>query len=77
MCTPLCGVAFILTLFLRAYSLNRKTVQGGDAKAAGDAEKGAEASSDKDEEDGTQIITRTNTIAAAGGSDKDKETSQV
>ncbi|KAF8843667.1 MFS general substrate transporter [Paxillus ammoniavirescens] len=77
MCTPLCGVALILTFFLRAYSLNRKTVQGGDAKTPSDPEKGGEACSAKDEEDGTQILTRTNTITAAGGSDKDKETSQV
>ncbi|KIJ16696.1 hypothetical protein PAXINDRAFT_98514 [Paxillus involutus ATCC 200175] len=75
-CTPLCGVALILTLFLRAYSLSRKTVQSGDAKTADDAEKGTEAPSDKEEEDGTEI-TRTNTVAAAGESDKDKETSQV
>ncbi|KIK74351.1 hypothetical protein PAXRUDRAFT_175975, partial [Paxillus rubicundulus Ve08.2h10] len=75
MCTPLCGVALILTFFLRAYSLDRKTVQSGDAKTADDAEKAIKASSDKDEE-GTQI-TRTNTIAVAGGPDEDKETSQV
>ncbi|KIJ16698.1 hypothetical protein PAXINDRAFT_112681 [Paxillus involutus ATCC 200175] len=65
-CTPLCGVALILTLFLRAYSLSRKTVQSGDAKTVDDAEKGIEAPSDKDE-DGTGITTRTNTIATAGG----------
>ncbi|KIJ16695.1 hypothetical protein PAXINDRAFT_168194, partial [Paxillus involutus ATCC 200175] len=76
MCTPLCGVAFILTLFLRAYSLSRKTVQSGGAKTADDAEQATEACSEKDGEDGTEItITRTNTITAAGGSDKDKETS--
>ncbi|KAF8843668.1 MFS general substrate transporter [Paxillus ammoniavirescens] len=76
MCTPLSGVAFILTLFLRAYSLSRKTVQSGDTKTADDAEKATEASSEKDEADSTEL-TRTNTIAAAGGSDMDKETSQV
>ncbi|KAF8843661.1 MFS general substrate transporter [Paxillus ammoniavirescens] len=74
-CTPLCGVALILTLFLRAYSLSRKTMQSGDAKTVDDAEKGTEAPSYKDE-DGTEI-TRTNTIAAVGGSDKDKETLQM
>ncbi|KIK79858.1 hypothetical protein PAXRUDRAFT_260844 [Paxillus rubicundulus Ve08.2h10] len=63
-CTPLCGVALILTLFLRAYSLNRKTVQSGDAKTADDAEKCTETLSDKDEGDGTEV-TRANTIAAA------------
>jgi hypothetical protein len=36
MCTSLSGLAFILTLFLRVYSLNRKTVQGGDAVTAAD-----------------------------------------
>ncbi|KIJ07370.1 hypothetical protein PAXINDRAFT_102988 [Paxillus involutus ATCC 200175] len=65
-CTPLCGVALILTLFLRAYSLSRKTVQSGDAKTVDDPEKSIEAPSDTDE-DGTGITTHTNTIAAAGG----------
>jgi hypothetical protein len=55
MYTPLCGVALILTLFLRVYSLNRKTVQSGDAETADDDEKGAEASSMNDEEDGTEM----------------------
>ncbi|KAF8843664.1 MFS general substrate transporter [Paxillus ammoniavirescens] len=53
------------------YFLRRKTVQSSEAKTADDAENATEAPSDKDEGDGTEI-TRTNTITAAGGLDKDK-----
>lgn len=37
--TALAGVALILTLFLREYSVNRKTVYDGDDKNAEDPEK--------------------------------------
>ncbi|KIK92949.1 hypothetical protein PAXRUDRAFT_829496 [Paxillus rubicundulus Ve08.2h10] len=77
MCTPFCGVALILTLFLRVYSLSRKTVQSGDAKTTDDAERCTEAPLNEDVQDGTEM-TRTNTIAAAaGGLDKDREISHV
>ena len=39
--TPLSGFALILTLFLREYSLDRKTVRAGDAKTLEDPETGA------------------------------------
>ncbi|KAG6370083.1 MFS general substrate transporter [Boletus reticuloceps] len=41
MSTPATGFALILTLFLREYSLERKVVRSGEAKAPGDLEKGA------------------------------------
>ncbi|KIJ68901.1 hypothetical protein HYDPIDRAFT_79646 [Hydnomerulius pinastri MD-312] len=86
--TPLAGVSLILTLGLREYSLTRKTVQGGDAKTAGDAEKGtsADPEAQQDEEDVKETspdeatasmdygteMTHTNTPAAAE-SDKEKK----
>ncbi|KIJ16713.1 hypothetical protein PAXINDRAFT_27707, partial [Paxillus involutus ATCC 200175] len=50
MCSPASGLALILSLFLRAYTLNRKTVQSSDAETAGDDEEATETSSVKDEE---------------------------
>ncbi|KAF8121969.1 MFS general substrate transporter [Boletus edulis] len=41
MSTPATGFALLLTLFLREYSLERKVVRSGEAKAPGDLEKGA------------------------------------
>jgi hypothetical protein len=78
MCTPVSGVALILTLLLRAYSPNRSVMQSGDAKATNDAEEAIEleASSMKDVEDGTEM-THTNSIAVVGWSDKDRVTLQV
>ncbi|KIJ16697.1 hypothetical protein PAXINDRAFT_98515 [Paxillus involutus ATCC 200175] len=67
MYTPLCGVALILTLFLRVYSLNRKTVQSGDAETADDDEKGAEASSMNDEEGGTEMKHTTSSGSVVSG----------
>jgi heme/copper-type cytochrome/quinol oxidase subunit 2 len=36
--TVFAGVALILTLFLREYSVDRKTARSGDVKVAGDRE---------------------------------------
>ncbi|KIJ16139.1 hypothetical protein PAXINDRAFT_113909 [Paxillus involutus ATCC 200175] len=78
MCTPVSGVALILTLFLRAYSLNRRVVHSSEAKATNDAEEAIEleTSSMKDVEDGTEM-THTDFIAVVGWSDEDKVASQV
>jgi len=78
MCTPVSGVALILTLFLRAYSLNRRVVHSSEAKATNDAEEAIEleVSSMKDMDDGTEM-THTDSIAVVGWSDEDKVASQV
>ncbi|KAF9242116.1 MFS general substrate transporter [Melanogaster broomeanus] len=78
--TPIAGGALILTLFLREYSLNRKTTQGDDVKTVGDAEKGTVDASEADEEVSPDAaaslnygadMTRTSTLAVGAESDKD------
>ncbi|KAF8838015.1 MFS general substrate transporter [Paxillus ammoniavirescens] len=78
MCTPVSGVALILTLFLRAYSLNRRVVQSGDTVTTNEAEEAIEleSSSMKDLEDCAEM-TYTNSIAVVRWSDEDKVESQV
>ncbi|KAF8843669.1 MFS general substrate transporter [Paxillus ammoniavirescens] len=58
MCTSLSGLALILTLFLRAYSLKRKTVQSGDAEIASD-----------DKEAGTETTHTHSSGSIANGQD--------
>ncbi|KAF8550440.1 MFS general substrate transporter [Imleria badia] len=62
MSTPVVGFSLILTLFLREYSLNRKTVQGGDAKTPGNLERGA-AGEGAEHMDDDPDMTPTNTVA--------------
>ena len=56
----MCGFVLILILFLREYSLERKTVQSGESRTPGDVERGVEGhrrpSHDPD-------LTPTNTVA--------------
>ncbi|KIK90429.1 hypothetical protein PAXRUDRAFT_681387 [Paxillus rubicundulus Ve08.2h10] len=75
LCTPASGVALIFTLFLRAYSLSRRVVQGGDAKATNDAEEAVEL--DAFSMKGTDQETHMDSIAVVGWSDEDKMTPQV
>ena len=39
----MCGFMLILTLFLREYSLERKTVQSAEPRTLGDVERGVES----------------------------------
>lgn len=64
--TPISGVALILTLFLREYSMARKIVTG-EVKTPSDAEMGGigEETRDESEEGRGADLTRTNSIALA------------
>lgn len=79
MSTPICGLALILTFFLREYSLERKTVQGVDAKSSGDLEKGTtESRNDEDLQaskplDDDPDMTPTNTVAHPEEPDADEK----
>ncbi|KAG6330648.1 hypothetical protein ID866_8440 [Astraeus odoratus] len=70
--TPVSGVALILTLFLREYSMVRKIVRGGEASTPSDAEKGdmsgVTTDPEKDEEVGDvgAELTQTNSIDVVG-----------
>ncbi|KAL4068102.1 MFS general substrate transporter [Scleroderma citrinum] len=79
MSTPLAGVALILTLFLREYSIVRKTVKGGEVSTPSDAERGhAARSQDADEKEVDDFgaeLTRPNSIAIVGP--KKEETQEV
>ncbi|KIK97458.1 hypothetical protein PAXRUDRAFT_10179 [Paxillus rubicundulus Ve08.2h10] len=68
MCTSFSGLALILTLFLRAYSLSRKAVQSGDAETVDDDEKSTKASSMKDEEAGTEMTHKNSPASVTSGS---------
>jgi len=70
MSTPMAGFALILTFFLREYSLDRKIVQGGEANAPGDLERGAVPNDDLD-------MTPTNTVAHPEEPEMDKEKVEV
>ncbi|KAG8217929.1 MFS general substrate transporter [Butyriboletus roseoflavus] len=79
MSTPLSGLALILTLFLREYSLERKTVRIGDEKSPEDLERGTAESrnnegdpqASKSLEDDTEL-TPTSTVAHLEEPDADK-----
>jgi hypothetical protein len=78
MSTPISGFALILTLFLREYSLDRKTVQSGETKTPGDLEKGAVANDEGDLQGGKALdddpdVTPTNTIAHPEEPETEKE----
>ena len=68
MSAPISGFALILTLFLREYSLDRKIVQGGEAKTPGDLERGAVPNDEGDLQgpkalDDDPDMSPTNTVA--------------
>ncbi|KAH0826973.1 MFS general substrate transporter [Lanmaoa asiatica] len=77
MSTPLAGFALILTLFMREYSLERKTVRSGEAKSPGDLEKGTTESRNNDGDrealDDEPEISPTNTVAHAEEPNVDEE----
>ena len=70
MCTPMSGLALILTLFLREYSLDRKTVRDGEVKTPGDLERGAVPNDDPD-------MSQTNTVAHPEEPETDKKKAEV
>jgi len=70
--TPLAGVALILSLLLREYSMARKTVRGGEGTTPIDVEKGdtvGSGSTERADEHAGEFgadLTRPNSIAAVG-----------
>ena len=68
--TPLAGVALILSLLLREYSMARKTIQRGEGTPPTDVEKGdAVGSAERADEHAGDLgaeLTRPNSIAAVG-----------
>lgn len=70
MSTPISGFALILSLFLREYSLDRRTVRDGEAKTPGDLERGAGAPKPADDD---PDMTPTNSVIHPEEPETDKE----
>ena len=65
----MCGFMLILTLFLREYSLERKTVQSAEPRTLGDVERGVEGHRNPlDDPD----LSPTNTVTCPEESDAHK-----
>ncbi|KAN0076836.1 Major facilitator superfamily domain containing protein [Tylopilus felleus] len=73
MSTPLIGFSLILTLFLREYSLESKTVRAGETKTPRELEGGARDEDENDDPD----ITPANSIAHAAAPELEKEKGEV